>query len=479
MNVSSAPPPSPGRTGSIPPGLVKGMTVAGKYELVRKIGSGAMGEVWAARHATLDEEVAIKLVVRGKDNGDGTSTESRFLLEARVAASLSRKTRHIVAVTDHGQDGELGYLVMELLEGESLDARIARTGPLPVAKVVPMVIQIARGLSIAHGDGVTHRDLKPSNIFVTIDEEGDALAKVLDFGIAKLRRGDRNAAFATQRGLLLGTPAYMSPEQARGKPVDHRADVWALAVIAYHMITGEFPFDADSADELFARIIRVDPIPVHQRRPELPLTVGDFFVRAFAKRVEDRFQSALALAGAFEQLEPLAGGARLLSLPPPPALAVIDDDFELAGLTPRKARRRAASESSMIVAGLPPRRRLGSPLVAGLLVGAVVALTSVVLSVYFEREPAVRAPTPATMTAPAAPAPSSREIPSPPEPAPPPVTDLAPPAASRVPVPTAPPRLARAPAPLPAASLATVPPLSPPPPPSPRVVRNTDRSEIF
>ncbi len=195
--------------------------VAGKYELVRKIGSGAMGEVWAARHKTLDEEVAIKLVLRGVDHEDGTSAESRFLLEARVAAALSRKTRHIVAVTDHGQDGALGYLVMELLAGESLDQRLARTGALPVDKVAPMITQIARGLSIAHGEGVVHRDLKPSNVFVTLDEDGNAVAKVLDFGIAKLRRNQRPATHATQRGFLLGTPAYMSPEQARGKQLDH------------------------------------------------------------------------------------------------------------------------------------------------------------------------------------------------------------------------------------------------------------------
>ena len=378
--------------GSVPPGLAAGMTVAGKYELLRKIGSGAMGEVWAARHATLDEEVAIKLVLRDVDNGDGSSSESRFLLEARVAAALSKKTRHIVAVTDHGQDGQLGYLVMELLEGESLDARIARTGPLPIAKVVPMIIQIARGLSVAHGDGVTHRDLKPSNIFVTVDEEGSALAKVLDFGIAKLRRGsDRKAAFSTQRGFLLGTPAYMSPEQARGKPVDHRADVWALAVIAYHMLTGEFPFDAESADQLFARILRVNPIPIHERRPELPPIVADFFARAFAKRVENRFQSALSLASAFEQLEPLAEG-QVLSLPPPPALAVIDTDFELAGLRPPKPRAKGKPMPSLFVAGLPPKRRVVSPTIAGLIVGTVLAVTGVLLSVYFEREPPARAP---------------------------------------------------------------------------------------
>ncbi len=450
MNASSEPPPGPD-VGAAGP-AARDDRRRGKYELLRKIGSGAMGRGVGPR--------------------------------ARVAASLSRKTRHIVAVTDHGQDGDLGYLVMELLEGESLDARIARTGPLPLAKVVPMIIQIARGLSIAHAEGVTHRDLKPSNVFVTLDEEGNALAKVLDFGIAKLRRGDRNRAFATQRGFLLGTPAYMSPEQARGKPVDHRADVWALAVIAYHMLTGEFPFDAGAADELFARIIRVDPIPILERRPELPSIVGDFFVRAFAKRVEDRFQSALSLAGAFEQLEPLADGKLPLSLPPPPALAVIDEDFDLAGLTPRRARRRAASDSSVFVAGLPPKRRVGRALVAGLLVGAVLAVTGVVLSVYFEREPASRTPavvaTGVVSPLSAPPPNSAREIPPPttePEP-PPPVTAVAP----SPPVPVAPPRLPRAPAPRPAASLATSEAASAPAPapaPSPRVVRNVDRSDVF
>ncbi len=374
---------APPRSASVPPGLAAGMIVAGKYELVRKIGSGAMGEVWAARHKTLDEEVAIKLVVRGVDHEDGTSAESRFLLEARVAAALSRKTRHIVAVTDHGEDGALGYLVMELLAGESLDQRLLRTGALPIEKVAPMITQIARGLSIAHGEGVVHRDLKPSNVFVTLDEDGNAVAKVLDFGIAKLRRNQRKATHATQRGFLLGTPAYMSPEQARGKQLDHRADVWALAVIAYHMLTGEFPFDGESGEDLFARLIRIEPIAIRDRKPDLPQIVGNFFERAFATRIEDRFQSALALAGAFEQLEPMSAGMKL-SLPPPPALSMLGEDFHAAGLAEEGV---AADDASLVAAGVPRRKRLLRPIVAGLLVGAVLAGTSALLSVYFERDP--------------------------------------------------------------------------------------------
>lgn len=177
------------------------MIVANKYQLVRKIGAGGMGEVWAARHKTLDEEVAIKLVVLDVDHGDGRSAASRFLLEARVAAQLSRKTRHIVAVTDHGQDGALGYLVMDLLAGEPLDSRSTRTGPVPVSDAATMVTQIARGLDVAHGEGIVHRDLKPANVFVTLDEEGNMVAKIVDFGIAKLRRDlGRKAAHETQRG---------------------------------------------------------------------------------------------------------------------------------------------------------------------------------------------------------------------------------------------------------------------------------------
>ena len=481
--------PPPPRMRSVPPGLAAGMTVAGKYELLRKIGCGAMGEVWAARHKTLGEEVAIKLVLRAVDNGDGSSAESRFLLEARVAAALSRKTRHIVAVTDHGQDGPLGYLVMELLEGESLDARIMRTGPLPIAKVLPMIIQIARGLSIAHGDGVTHRDLKPSNVFVTIDEDGDAVAKVLDFGIAKLRRGDRKAAFATQRGFLLGTPAFMSPEQARGKPVDHRADVWALAVITYHMLTGEFPFDADSGDELFARLIKVNPIPIHQRRPELPPIVADFFARAFAKRIEDRFQSALSLAGAFEQLEPLAVG-QVVSLPPAPALAIIDDHFELAGIGPRKAKPADEEETSLFVAGLPPKRRLLSPTIAGMIVGAVLAMTGVLLSVYFEREPR-NLPSGADHAGQTIPKSAAREIPAPEPPGPteaPPLTttdDLPNAVSPRVIHRATSPETPGAPAPSVVAPSvpqpSVMPQVSPTPPVSPPVktAQKADKSEIF
>ncbi|AKU96274.1 serine/threonine protein kinase [Labilithrix luteola] len=286
-------------TSSVPPALRAGLVIADKYELVCKLGTGSMGEVWSARHASLDELVAIKLVMRDHDHQDGSSASARFLVEARCAAALSRKTRHVVSVTDHGDDPPLAYLVMELLAGPSLDSYLEAQGTLSVERAAEFVSQLARGIDVAHEDGIVHRDLKPSNVVVAADEEGEYLLKILDFGIAKVQR-QRRSPNATQRGVVIGTPAFMSPEQSRGQPdIDHRADVWALAVIAYVMLTGELPFDGESAEDIMLRLSLVDPIPVHARRADLPPRFADFFARAFDVRLERRFSSAGELAEAF------------------------------------------------------------------------------------------------------------------------------------------------------------------------------------
>ena len=398
--------PAAHRSASVPPGLTKGTLIAGKYELIRCLGTGAMGVVWAARHLSLDEEVAIKLVMKDVDHEDGTSSESRFLLEARVASTLSRKTRHIVGVTDHGVDGEYAYLVMELLDGESLDMRLARSGPKSLASIVPIVQQLARGLAVAHGEGVVHRDLKPSNVYVTLDEDGKALVKILDFGIAKLRASMRQIPLeptmsaqltkhATTGGFLLGTPAYMSPEQAKGRAnLDHRCDVWALGVITYHLLTGEYPFDAETPEALLVRIQRAAMVPISEHRPDLPPIVHDFFRRAFALRIEDRFQSALAFAGAFEQLEPLAA-EHALSLPPPmppprsaaPAAITLVEETPPPASEPGRRRNVRPPPPSVIAAGVPERGSLTARVVAALVVAAVVAGTAALIGVYLERDP--------------------------------------------------------------------------------------------
>ncbi len=279
--------------------------IAGRYELVRVIGQGSMGAVWLANHRGLDEQVAVKLLSQAADTtslDDVATIEARFRFEAQVAARLSRKTRHIVRVTDYGQEGERPYLVMELLEGETLETRLAKRGPMATGDVSKIVTQIARGLAVAHAEGVLHRDLKPANIFLVKGEDGDLLVKLLDFGVA--RRGaplGLATPFATARGVVVGTPGYMSPEQADGSPaLDARADVWSLAAIAYEALTGEIPVDGTNVEEMLANLRAGRIVPLRERRPELPLNLERFFERAFAPRIANRHASSSELALAFE-----------------------------------------------------------------------------------------------------------------------------------------------------------------------------------
>jgi len=271
---------------------------------------------------------------------------------------------------------------------------------------VPILYQIARALAVAHADGIVHRDLKPSNVFVTVDEDGRALIKILDFGIAKMRShsarrlpveedvlADRiggeiaKAArtHATMGGFLLGTPDYMSPEQARADAIDHRADVWALGVIAYHLLTQRFPFDGETIEELFLRIHIVEQIPIHTYRPDLPPKVGELFEQAFAPRIEERFQSAVGFARAFEKTGELgerSEGATpapmvKISLPPPLVVVrseehepeasatkdMIDELYEAYGSGSRldasrepRGRRASRNDDELDAAGLPSKR---------------------------------------------------------------------------------------------------------------------------
>jgi hypothetical protein len=282
-----------------------GRLIGGKYALVRRLGSGSMGEVWVAHHRTLDEDVALKLLARSPPFGDVedvASAAARFRLEAHVAARLSRRTRHIVRVTDHGEEGALAYLVMELLEGHTLDDRLMRRGSMPPARVADLVAQIARGLEHAHEEHVVHRDLKPANVFLTRDEDGALLVKILDFGIARLMRTSRmTSAFSTASNVVLGTPGYMSLEQSFGLAApDASFDLWALATIAYEALTAELPVPGLDLRELLVNLRDRHFVPIHERDPGLPGALAGFFERAFAERVCDRYASASELAHAFE-----------------------------------------------------------------------------------------------------------------------------------------------------------------------------------
>jgi serine/threonine-protein kinase len=281
-----------------------GQVVARKYELVRLLGRGSMGEVWSAHHQALGEQVALKVLSwpSGDDAEEPAVALARFRFEAQVAARLSRKTRHIARVTDYGEEDGLPYLVMELLDGEALDAALRRQGSLAPSEAAPIVSQIARALDQAHAEAVAHRDLKPANVFLTYDEEGHLLVKLLDFGIARTIHAHRvQTPFSTAKGFVFGTPGYMSPEQTRASPkLDHRCDLWALATIAYQMLTDHLPVDGVDSDEIMKNLCAGRIVPLRQRDPSLPLALGAFFDRAFADRVDDRFEGASALAQAFE-----------------------------------------------------------------------------------------------------------------------------------------------------------------------------------
>ncbi|MCL2447933.1 MAG: serine/threonine protein kinase [Polyangiaceae bacterium] len=262
-----------------------------------------MGEVWCARHRTLDELAAVKLLARSSQDEAFEAPESaaaRFRLEAQLAARLSRKTRHIVRVTDHGEERGVAYLVMELLEGETLEARLLRRPKLPVAEVADLVAQMCRALVVAHEDGIVHRDLKPANVFLACDEDGRTVVKLLDFGIARTMYTRRVAqSFATGDGLVFGTPGYMSPEQACAAEPDARCDLWALATVAYQMLTGDLPVPGTTTEEMFANLHAFRIIPVHERAPELAPELAPFFRRAFAQPIADRYASVAELGAAF------------------------------------------------------------------------------------------------------------------------------------------------------------------------------------
>jgi serine/threonine-protein kinase len=288
--------------------------IAGKYQLLRILGRGSMGEVWLAHHRTLRESVAIKLMAQslvtdGAD--DRLHAAKRFRLEAQVAARLSRKTRHIVQVMDHGEVDGMAYLVMEALDGVTLETELLKYDPLPLAEVPEVVRQLSRALEHAHAEGVLHCDLKPSNVMLTQDEDRQLVVKVLDFGIARILTGDRGSlAFSTGRGVVCGTPGYMSPEQARGQSdLDRRCDLWALASIAYESLTNELPVEGATADELLQSTRAARTVPITQHRSDLPSAVATFFDRTFAENLDARFASSAELAQAFDQS--LAGrGAR-------------------------------------------------------------------------------------------------------------------------------------------------------------------------
>lgn len=278
-----------------------GNIVGGRYRLVQEIGAGGMGAVWVAQDQKLRRAVAVKLLKTG--GGSTGSSLGRFEREAMAVARL--RSAYIVQVHDYGVDGGAPFMVMELLDGQDLHARLEQHGRLEMAAVVRVVAHVANALGTAHEAGIVHRDLKPANVFL-VRERDSEIAKVVDFGVAKALHGGLDSTDTTAEGMLIGTPRYMSPEQVHGaKDVDHRTDVWSLGVIAYRCVTGVLPFESRGIGELIKKIANDDPTPPSELVDDLPDGIDAFFETALAKDPADRFQSAADLASALAQVSAL------------------------------------------------------------------------------------------------------------------------------------------------------------------------------
>ncbi len=280
--------------------LAPGAILGDKYRLVAHLGAGGMGTVWRAQHLQLQSEVAVKIVQETALSSPDAL--ARFLREPQSAAAL--RSPHVVHIMDYGVHHGAPFIVMELLVGETLSDRQRRVGRLAPAETARVVTHVARAIARAHEAGVVHRDLKPDNVFLVRNAD-DEIAKVLDFGIAKVAdAGPESVGPETRTGMVLGTPYYMSPEQARGqRAVDHRADLWSLGVIAYECMTGHRPFESHTLADLMVKIC-AEPLPVPSTVAAVPQGFDAWFQRATQRDPEQRFQSALEMADALRRLIP-------------------------------------------------------------------------------------------------------------------------------------------------------------------------------
>ncbi len=268
-----------------------GRTVEGKYRIDALIGRGGMGAVFRAENTRIGKQVAIKVLLKGYEKG--SDQERRFLREARVAGSIGHP--NIVEVFDLGHlDDGAPFQIMELLEGQTLADRIRIEGALPIDDLLDVAEQVLSALEAAHDRGIVHRDLKPDNVFL-VERSGTTIAKLLDFGVSKSLTGDHTLSL-TQTGVVVGTPYYLAPEQARGdRDVDPLADIWAMGVVMYEGLTGNLPFRADNYNALLAKILSTRPVPVARLRPQIPFAVTAIVDRALAFERSERFETADAM----------------------------------------------------------------------------------------------------------------------------------------------------------------------------------------
>jgi serine/threonine protein kinase len=331
-----------------------GDVIAGKYQLEKTLGRGAMGLVMVATHITLCERVALKFLLLDTSPELAADLHARFLREARVSAKL--RNEHVVRVTDVAVlDSGIPFMAMELLEGHDLGHVIQQhRGGLPIDVAVEYVVQVCEGLAEAHAMGVVHRDLKPTNLFLTKRADGTPLVKILDFGISKWSHSSSDSTAKTQAlteaGVVLGTPKYMSPEQLlAAADVDARGDVWAIGAILFELLTGQAPFQGNFS-AVVAQIMSA-PIPkVRAKRPEVPEALEAAIARAMQRDIDRRTPSVADLA------------ADILNAVVPKSAATMRSEFIRAALEKRSPRLDASSSGEhgavMVSSGSFKRREL-------------------------------------------------------------------------------------------------------------------------
>ncbi len=298
-----------GSDGRATPEVFVGLVLDKKYRLDKEIGRGGMGAVYRATHLMMDSPVAVKLLNRNLV--DDEQAVERFRREARAAARIRHP--NAVSVTDFGvsQNG-IVYLVMEYLEGSDLGTRLRQDKILSPDNAVRIIVQVCAAVAKAHSRGVIHRDLKPENVWLLIDDDsGEERVKVLDFGIAKLKSQEKTIANLTQSGTIVGTPQYMSPEQARGEDLDPRSDIYSLGVMLYEMLSGKRPIDGANPMSVAVRQSTEIPEPLRSVNPRLPPQIEGVVMRALEKDRAKRQESAAELAKQLLVAMESAGGATL------------------------------------------------------------------------------------------------------------------------------------------------------------------------
>jgi serine/threonine-protein kinase len=349
-------------------------TTIGSYRILAKLGEGGMGAVYAAEHALLGRRAAIKVLL--PELSRRAEIVERFFNEARASTAIG--DLGVVQVFDFGHhvDGS-AFIVMELLEGESLDSRLRRVGALPVRDALRIVRQMAQTLATVHARGVIHRDLKPDNVFLVADPEaeGGERPKILDFGIAKLSEATGGLS-QTRTGSLMGTPLYMSPEQCRGGGhIDRRSDVYALGCVLFHLLCGRPPFEGEGPGDVLVKHVTQPPPPPSALRPGLHAAVDGLVLRCLGKTPDERFADMTEVVAAVAAVQvQLTGGAmtphdltaaavdwRRLT-PPPPTPTTLGAS---AGATATVSSPRSRKGALIAIAGVIA--------VAGAIVAAVVA----------------------------------------------------------------------------------------------------------